>query len=296
MTIQPLPGPAGDRDRPRLMVVPANRGGSVQHFYHFLFGYLLPFLEHGHALRRTHRFLLRDCGPMNGLLKELDEFLIDVIPAHLVLTSLVGVNGAVGGLPKLIVPGFDAPQAYDAARFRRLRDLMQALYGTHIAAAAAKYPAAASDQLVLLVDRAPPHPFYAGAASENRSAGASRRSLPNIAELHAALAAHHDVLTVQLETCSLFEQIHLFSRAWRVVGQHGAALAHMIWARPDAGLVEILPNPDRVALAGIAHGDFFAAICARLGIPWRVVMQAAQHAPVEPAEVLAALAGLQPGT
>ena len=59
MTIAPLQ-PRPDEKRPRLVVVPANQGGSVQHFYHFLFGYLLPFVEHCHALRPTHRFLLRD--------------------------------------------------------------------------------------------------------------------------------------------------------------------------------------------------------------------------------------------
>lgn len=288
MTIEPLEARAGDR-RPRLVVVPANQGGSVQHFYHFLLGYMLPFVEHCHALRPTHRFLLRDCGPMNPLLRELDGFRIEIIPANLVLTSLVGVNEVVGHLPKIVVPGFDSPRFYARDRFLRCRAVMADLYGAQIAAAAVKYPAAASDRLVLLVDRAAPDPFYDTAASENRSAGAARRSVPNMAELHAAVATRHDALLVRLEECSLFEQIHLFSRAWRVVGQHGAGLAHMIWARRDAGLVEILPNPRQQPLAGIAHANFFQGICNRLDLPWRVVLQADQHAPVAPQEILAAL-------
>ena len=288
MTIAPLQ-PRPDEKRPRLVVVPANQGGSVQHFYHFLFGYLLPFVEHCHALRPTHRFLLRDCGPMNRLLRELDGFVVELIPAHLVLTSLVGVNDVVGNFAKIIVPGFDSPQTYARDRFLRCRALMGELYGAQIAAAAAKHPATASERLVLLIDRAPPDPLYGTAASENRSAGAARRSVPNMAELHAAIARRHDVALIRLEDCSLFEQIHLFSRAWRVVGQHGAGLAHMIWARPDAGLVEILPNPRQQPVGGVANADYFRGICGRLDLPWRVVMQADQHAPVAAEEILAAL-------
>ena len=141
----------------------------------------------------------------------------------------------------------------------------------------------------MAIDRAPPDPFYNTAASENRSSGAARRSVPNMAELHAAIASRHDVALIRLEESSLFEQVHLFSRAWRVVGQHGAGLAHMIWARPDAGLVEILPNPQQQPLGGIANVAYFRGICARLGLPWQAVMQADRHAPVAPEEILTAI-------
>lgn len=288
LTIESLEGRA-DAKRPRLVVVPANQGGSVQHFYHFLFGYLLPFLEHCHALRATHRFLLRDCGPMNRLLRELDGFTIETIPTNLMLTSLVGTNEVVGHLPKIVAPGFDSPRFYALDRFMRCRAVMAELYRDRFAAAAARFPATASDRLVLLVERAPPDPFYDTAASENRSGGSARRSVPNMAELHAAIATRHDALLVRLEDCSLFEQIHLFSRAWRVVGQHGAGLAHMIWARSAGGLIEILPNPRQQPLGAIAHANFFQGICRRLDLPWHAVMQADQHAPVAPEEILAAL-------
>jgi hypothetical protein len=288
MTIEPLDDPAGHR-RPRMVVVPGNYGGSVQHFYHFLLGYLLPFLEQCHRLRPTHRFMFRDCGPMNDLLRQLDGFLIDTLPANFVLSSLVGLNKANSAIPRIIVPGFDLPSAYERDRFVRCRKVMQALYGAQIAAASAKYPATASDRLVLVIDRAPPHPFYNTAASENRSAGAARRSVPNMAEIGDMIAARHDVLLVRLEECSLFEQIHLFSRAWRVVGQHGAGLAHMIWARPDAGLVEIIPNPGRQALEMIPNADYFRGICDALAMAWCPVLQADQHAAVPPEEILAAL-------
>ncbi|MBR0652293.1 glycosyltransferase family 61 protein [Roseomonas terrae] len=269
--------------------MPANLRGSVQHFYHFMFGYVLPFLEHASALRDTHRFLVRDCGPLNHLLAELDGFRLQVISAHTLLSGLVGVNEEVGKTPRMIVPGFDSPRAYARDRLLRIRRVVQDLYGERIAAAAASHPATASDRLVLVVDRAPPSPFYRSAASEVRTAGAERRSVPNMAEVHAAIAARHDTLLVRLEGCSLFEQIHLFSRAWRVVGQHGAGLAHMIWARPDAGLVEILPAENGPSVLPPVRLVHFQRLCAVLGLAWNPVMQAGHHAPVDPTDILAAL-------
>lgn len=281
--------PVADARPPGLLVVPANLGGSVQHFYHFLFGYALPFIEHCHPLRATHRFMLRDCGPLNPLLRQLAGFRIQIVSTNIVITSMVGLHPSLGHLPRIIVPGFDDPQSYKRERLLRIRAVVRRLYEPRIAAVAAQHGASASDRLVLVIDRAPPHPFYATAASENAEAGATRRSVPNMAEVHAAIAARHDALLIRLETLSLFEQIYLFSRAWRVVGQHGAGLANMIWARPDAGLVEILPNPRNRPFASIPNASYFRDLCIALGLPWKVVLQDDNHAAVEPDAILAAL-------
>jgi len=280
------------RQGPRLLVVPANLGGSVQHFYHFLFGYMLPFVEHCRDLRHGHRFILRDSGPMNRLLGQLDGFRIALTSPHMVLSTVVASNVSDGRLARLIAPGFDHPDAYRRDRFQRVREAIQALYGDRIAAAAARWPAAASDRMVVLVDRAPSPAFYQTAAAEIRGSGASRRSVRNMAEVQEALAPSGDLVTVRLEECDLFEQILLFSRAWRVVGQHGAGLAHMIWARPGAGLVEILPNPRKLPVARIPHSGFFAGICRTLGLGWNPAIQPHDHAAIPPAAVLEALSAL----
>jgi hypothetical protein len=276
----------------RLLVVPTNLGGSVQHFYHFLFGYMLPFLEHCRGLRGTHRFLMRDCGPMNPLLGQLDGFAIDLVGLNLVLSSVVSANPADGALARLFPPGFDHPSAYRRARFARIRRMMSMLYGERIAVAGARWPQAASDRLVLVVDRAPPDPFYLDSRSESPGAGAARRSVPNIAELAAALVPHGEVVLVRLEDCDLFEQVHLFSRAWRVVAQHGAGLANMLWAPPGAALVEIMPNPRQLPPESLPNASYFRDLCGTLGNPWSPVTQAHEHAPVSPAAVEAALTAL----
>ena len=279
-------------DRRPLMIVPANRGGSVEHFYHFLFGYLLPFLDICHPLRGHQQFLLRDCGPMNRLLRELDGFDIAQMPSWKILGSVLANNPSLGAIPKLIAPGFDAPHAYDAAAFRRLRALVQDLFAHRLAAAAARHPRAAAGRLVLMIDRAPQDPFYATPRAEKRGAGAEIRSIPNMAEVHAAIAARYDTLLVRLETLPFFDQVYLFLHAWRVVGQHGAGLAHMIWAREDAALVEAIPSPDGVPVDQVAFAEIFRGICRTLGLRWHGVLQANDHAPLPPAHVLNGLAAL----
>lgn len=279
-------------ERETLAIVPANRGGSVEHFYHFLFGYLLPFLDLCHPLRGHRRFLLRDCGPMNRILRELDGFDIGQLPAWMVFGTLVGTNPSLGAIPKVIVPGFDAPEAYDAARFRRLRALLPDLFAARLAEAAARHPQARSDRLVLVIDRAAPDPFYATPRAEQRGAGAAVRSIPNIAEVHAAIAARHETMLLRLESLPFLDQVYLFSRAWRVVGQHGAGLAHMLWAREDAALVEAIPSPDGVPPDKVDYAAFFRGICRALGMRWQGILQDDNHAPLQPERVLEGLAAL----
>lgn len=279
-------------ERPPLLVVPANRGGSIEHFYHFMFGYLLPFIDTCHPLRGHRSFLLRDCGPMNRLLQELDGFDIALRPPSMILGSVVGTNPSLAGIPKLMAPGFDAPQVYDAAVFQRLRGLVALLFAERLAQAAGRHKLAMSDRLVLIIDRAAPDPFYATTRAEKRGAGADLRSIPNMAEVHAAVAARFDTLVVQLETLPFFDQVHLFSRAWRVVGQHGAGLAHMLWARGDAALVEAIPSPHGVPPAKVAFAKFFRGICTAVGIRWHGILQDGEHAPLPPERVLRALEAL----
>lgn len=145
---------------------------------------------------------------------------------------------------------------------------------------------------MLVIDRAPPPAAYLEAGTEVRSGGSARRSVPNMPAIFDAIAARHDAMLVRMEDCTLFEQIFLFSRAWRVVAQHGAALSHLIWARPDAGLVEILPNPGGLATDRAPRKGCFRVLCERLAMPRQVVSQQNHHAPVDPAAVLQALAEL----
>ncbi len=73
------------------MLVPAQWNGSVQHFYHFFFGYFMPVVL---FQERTgmDEFAVRDCGPMNPWFDLLAphtelEFMSPGVMMHRVLTN-----------------------------------------------------------------------------------------------------------------------------------------------------------------------------------------------------------------
>ena len=106
--------------RPVLMVIPGNLGGSVEHVHHLMPGYLLPFMEPCQGMRGSHRFLVRDCGPMNPVLGALTGFQFNVRPVHKVLEVMVGMVPGSTAMPRIMIPGFDAPHVYSPERFRRI--------------------------------------------------------------------------------------------------------------------------------------------------------------------------------
>jgi len=72
--------------------------------------------------------------------------------------------------------------------------------------------------------------------------GAQRRRLVNEAELEASLQSR-GFISLQPENFTVAEQAKLFGSAKCVVAPHGAGLANMIFAPPDALLVELF-HPD----------------------------------------------------
>lgn len=224
---------------------------------------------------------------MNRIFGDLAGFEIEIMSTGAVLNAVVR-----GTIPQIIIPGFDHPAKYSSVPVHALRNLMKTLFSESMSAAEMRYPLANTERLVLLIERAPQDSFYASSSVENKLAGANRRSIPNIAELQSELIERYQLIMVRLEEMPLFEQIYLFSRAWRIVGQHGAGLAHMLWARPDAALVEIVPTRAGVPVEQGENVQFFLGLCQRLGVRWHGVPQRAAHAPVEPSRVLAALDAL----
>lgn len=141
---------------------------------------------------------------------------------------------------------------------------------------------------ILLVDRGDPDPFYLSHAVI-RGSGTSRRSIPNLATIGAALASIPAVRTrtVLLEGRSLSEQIAIFASARVVVAQHGAALANLVWCRPGTGVLEIAPG------AGIERNPgLFARLSRGFGLRYVRLGQAGAHAAVPPETVAAAARSL----
>jgi hypothetical protein len=138
-------------------------------------------------------------------------------------------------------------------------------------------PAAGEPARVLLIDRAPPLDYYASEAyphAPNREglSGSARRSLPNTGALEALLAKDHAVRRVFLEGMSLAEQIRTFVEADVIIGQHGAGLNGLLWSRPGAAIIEIIP------VTNLGHQfTYFSNMAEALGVRHYHVVQATPH-------------------
>jgi hypothetical protein len=222
--------------------------GSCEHYYHFLLGFLAPLvnlLYVDHGVTDRDEVLVRSCGPMDRLLDDLHSPKLRLLDKnqHLALRSQFAPGD------RLVLHGFDLPEDYDAAVFRNVFMAMQSLLHDQI-----REDAASLEEMwdgtprVLLIERLPSLPYYNTAASEIKKSGAQRRSIGNHLELQRRLAGEFGhCLNVSLEDSSLARQIALFSAADVIVAQHGAALANLIWARPQTCVVEICPTGDETS-------------------------------------------------
>ncbi len=135
---------------------------------------------------------------------------------------------------------------------------------------------------ILVIDRGDADPFYVSDRAEAKTSGRQRRCIVNHQELVAALEQRFPgTHTVLLESLPLAEQIALFSTADIVIAQHGAALANMVWMRPEARLIEIraIPSP-------VKWRDHFKCLSGALGLDYTEVSHETDFSPVDVATVL----------
>jgi hypothetical protein len=272
-----------------------NRGGSVEHYYHFTLGYLVPLLnsfEEIGEVNAARRVYLRSCVLFDPLLRELGLPGPRILPRrlHKWLGRFLGVLPASLSFRCFTIRGFDAPSAYDLRVFRNVSKLLREKLREKIdrAAEAISWPEGGAVPRVVLIDRAAPNPYYLSAAKKGRTtgAGSSRRSIANFEAVAEALRLSGASPRVEtLEGKSLDFQIALFQSADIVVAQHGAALCNMLWARPSTAIVEILPQGPEITRP-LNH---FSELAGCLGLAYRSVGQNGPHGAVDVTLVTAAL-------
>lgn len=285
-------------DVPELHLTIRNHGGSVEHFHHFLLGFLVPLIRHAKSTWQNHRYrtvLIRSCGPMDGIIRQLRSGRLRMLEKmeHGRLgegrsrlgTVLRGIAFGSGGRRYMDLKGYDYPVVYNARAFASAHAGLRQILGPEINAARAafegRFPAGA--RKIIAIDRGEADSFYLSAHAEARQAGSARRSIPNHRQLVDALTEKLGfVLSLKLEGLPLAEQIAIFSSAEMIVAQHGAALSNLLWARPGTAVVEIMPDtmPQEIHDVG-----FFSNLAACQRLPHRFVRQDHDHAPVDPAKV-----------
>lgn len=286
------------RPRPPVFLDLNNRRGSVEHYYHFLLGFLAPLMLAHERLNRTlyrPRIHVRSCAVMDPHLASL------ALPGLVILDK---ENHRQGVLPACRRPvlrravsrsgqtGFDHPGHYDFACLGRARQLIRDRLSQPIAEAERQLAAQLARRregapFVVLIGRQPPDPFYLSVQSEKKAAGSQRRSIRNFQALASAVTANaSNALVVMLENKSLAFQIALFSQADVILAQHGAALANLLWARPGAAVVEIIPQDMRDMRTARAH---FSRLAEGLGMRYHWLAQASRHSEVDIEAVIGAL-------
>ncbi len=203
---------------------PPGNGGSVEHFYHFLFDLMLPLFFITEEGGGGTRFEIERRGPFMGWLET-------AYPGRIALVAEGrGESGAEAELTGM------NPQSVQltSGEMRAFRDRMMRRFGAGDASSAGT---------VLLVERRAPGPYYTSEQCRVKGGGTLRRSIPNHGELRDALGrAVRDpgaFVNLQLEGVPLDKQMELFGSAEVVVAQHGAALANLVWMREGAAVVEL---------------------------------------------------------
>lgn len=256
-----------------MMVVPAQWQGSVEHFYHFFLGYFMPLVL-WQERTGTMSFEVRDCGPMNpwfSLLRPGSD--VDLMPPGVMLQRVL-----THLQERQILHGWDDPQ-----RFHR--------------ASLAEFSGAVLDRLdaprqldgldrIVVLDRRPGPAFFSSAGAEVSGSGAEWRSVPNMAEVAAALEPLGQVELVDAAGLTPQEQVRRFAGARLLVAQHGAGLANIVWLPPGSGVVEIQPPLPPII------DTIFPNLAAAVGVDHVLVPQADLHAPADPATVAVAAQAL----
>jgi len=261
---------AGSRaEARRTTLIPNQWDGSVQHYYHFMLGYLVPIFR-WMTSHPKKPISVRDCGPMNQwfeLLRENHE--IEILNVGDVLHILAGKLS-----PHQVLRGMDNPQKFSSCELRRF-----AAFSSEIAAAKV---GGIDTTEVLISARTTSDPFYNSEKSEAQQSGQERRSIPNLHEVVETWSDNR-VSSVDMSTLNIYDQIWLHTQARVLIGQHGAGLTSMLWMSPGSTVIEILPPTPRHTQ------EIFANLARALDLNHIVVPQLGLHAPIDIEQITQAL-------
>ena len=264
------------KEHSAINLVIRNFGGSVEHYYHFLLGFLFPLaLKYSNfrTLGETGPIYIRSCGPMDRILKEIDFPGVEIIDnqEHIQNSAKTTING--WNLKQETVFGMDFTNGdYPIEPILEAAAIIR----SHLAAKFLEPSLDASYRLaprkkrqILLINRSI-NAFYNSENAEIRTSGLQRRSIGNFSDIVSVLQAHDGHLnSVILENSTLAEQIYLFASSDIIVAQHGAALANIVWCKPNTRIIEIAPVGYRTTC--------FPPLSQRLRLDHRLVAQAGEH-------------------
>lgn len=239
-------------------------GGSREHYFHFLIGYLLPLI-HAQSQNRFETFNVLDCGPLMTPILEKSlrrlgyEFTVVTDDA---VTEAVFVET----WDRLEVP-WKSPGAVHSAA--------EALRAAWRDTVCPTIDCAQSENL--LIRRSDPHEHYTSGRAQVPGYGTSRRGITNLDEVSAVLLAAgvtHSIYEAGAHTLGC--QMASFAAARRILGMRGAEWANVIFGGPVR--VRMLdPSPPAQLVTGLFE---------QLDVRYEIAVVGAAHAAEDPAEAL----------
>lgn len=273
---------------PATMLVPGGLWGPLTGFYHFLTGYLFPlalWLEG----REDARIIVADCGPLNPWF----DLVVPRESVELISPGAMLREIARPEVDAVVLRDLDDPELYVPEELQRFRRLVVRRLGLPDVGHPG-HPPPLPEGRVLLLDRTFVDPYFLEhdiKGSRFSGSGPTRRTIPNIRLVEAAIARDAEVVRDDLAARSPSEQVSLVAGSRVLVAQHGAGLTNMLWLPPGSSVLEVLP-PMHARL----NASTFAMLARDLGHTYAVVHQDDLHAPVDPEAIAAEVRRIrQPG-
>jgi hypothetical protein len=249
-----------------------HNSGSKEHFFHFVWGYLLPatreMLRINEETGRSNSFVMESCGPLMDELtietayklgldiycRELsdteikDGLLVERWDRVLRLWTDWYINKE-GDMPahseQLEMP---TSIMTDIGRF--LTDI-QTIRNTFLNAAGIRANRIDGEFLILKRSEEPDY-YKPGGGAVRLTYGNSRRALTGIDKAVQILNRRgYKVASFEPGRHSLFRQIEVFHNATGIAGIRGAEFAGMIWMRPGAAVIML--EPPEMPGYGVQH-------------------------------------------
>lgn len=249
--------------RESALVIPGNKWGNITHYYHFMFGLLLPFLsKEMHRQHETH-YYLPEIGPMR---RHLSKFV-----AHGWHFDTNEEAKTLNTEIRTVVPiGWDHPSTYNTANLEQVRDYIFETFSI-------KQELRSTEKNILIINRGQ----ESDKANPADTYGAQRRTIPNLYDLYLQINGQANVKYVELDSMNLDIQIELFANSDCIIAQHGAALSNLIFCKPNTTIIEVVDS--------LIRPMFFLPLSERLKLNHVLFEQEHPKAPITIPEMIKVL-------
>lgn len=218
-------------------------GGSVTHYYHFLIGFLIPFLLDIKNYDYTKTTFIVDnvFGPMIRVLIQL-PFDIKIAPVSINDYKEVKLVPLDADLIKRESKKF---KLFTYNDYKYINGLMNSLFTNFdLISKMDKYDVIVIQRKLNTSYKTTEYKKTDKYYDAFITSGSQRRSIENFDKFYKFIKTYYkklSILQISLEYLPFFEQYYLFNNAKIIIAQHGAALSNVVFMKPKTTIIEIIP-------------------------------------------------------